>query len=164
MLLFCNVQHSSAWVNLCVSLLIDCILASSVPRATVRTLKPKKSKTLKTYKLGLYHAWCWCVGLRTLGLHTSMLWSLSHPEAQQQRSYKFMGCNICIAFATVCVTRVCVCRPSLTFQWRDFVVNSSQRQMATSTTLVFCDRSAPSGCCAKHKGASNTNHVLSRHH
>jgi len=37
LLLFCNVQHSSAWVNL-----RDRILVSSVPRATMCTLKPKK--------------------------------------------------------------------------------------------------------------------------
>jgi len=44
---FCNVQQSSAWVNLRVGLLLDRrpILVSSLPRATVRTLKPKNFKT-----------------------------------------------------------------------------------------------------------------------
>ena len=37
-----NVQHSSARVNLRVCLLLDRIRVSSVPRATVHMLKPKK--------------------------------------------------------------------------------------------------------------------------
>src|SRR6218665_2818783 len=44
--LFCNVQHSSARVNLRVGLLLDRSLVSSVLHATVRTLKPEKPKKL----------------------------------------------------------------------------------------------------------------------
>jgi len=47
LLLFCNVKHSSALVNLRVGpigLLLDRIPVSSIPRATVRTLKPKRPK------------------------------------------------------------------------------------------------------------------------
>ena len=47
LLLFCNVQRSSAWVNLRAGLLLDGILVSSVPRATVSTLKPKNLKKPK---------------------------------------------------------------------------------------------------------------------
>jgi len=45
LLLFRNVKHSSALVNLrveVIGLLLYRIPMSSVPRATVRTLKPKK--------------------------------------------------------------------------------------------------------------------------
>jgi len=42
LLLFRNVAHSSALVNLCViGLPLDRIPVSSIPRATVLTLKPK---------------------------------------------------------------------------------------------------------------------------
>ena len=41
-LLFCNVQHSSAYDNLRVGLLLDRILVTRVLSATVLTLKPKK--------------------------------------------------------------------------------------------------------------------------
>jgi len=56
LLLFCNVKQSSALANLRVgpiSLLLDCIPVSSIPRATVRTLKskkPKKPKNLRNLK------------------------------------------------------------------------------------------------------------------
>ena len=49
LLLFCNVKHSSALVNLRVGpigLLLDRIPVCSVPRATVRTLTLKKPKNL----------------------------------------------------------------------------------------------------------------------
>jgi len=45
LLLFRNVKHSSALVNLRVDYSLDRIPVSSVPRATLRTLKPKNLKT-----------------------------------------------------------------------------------------------------------------------
>ena len=62
MLLFRNVKHSSALVNLRVVLIVGPIPVSSVPRATLRTLKhkkPKKSKNLNfcLKALGFYLPW-----------------------------------------------------------------------------------------------------------
>ena len=58
-ILLCNVQHSSTRVNLRIGILLDRILVSSVPHATVHTLKtkrplkPKKPKKPKNLFLNL---------------------------------------------------------------------------------------------------------------
>src|SRR6218665_2113483 len=51
--LFCNVQHSSARVNLRVGLLLDRSLVSSVLHATVRTFKPENLRNF-FLNLGFY--------------------------------------------------------------------------------------------------------------